>query len=208
MKILIYFSLLLLALESFGQAIPNEVKKTVVFIYIKNDSSKIVPNGTGFLVGVKDTSSKLDKYTVYLVTAKHIIQKQDKKTIYNEIYLRLNKKDSSSSIIPLSLQTKDGNKNVFIHTDSTVDIAVISTTPNTDIYDYMILPDKYFTSKSDFINLNIQEGTEVFFTGMFMSYIGDKRNYPIVRFGRIALVTDEKIPWDSIKAELSLIEPA
>jgi hypothetical protein len=33
-----------------------------------------------------------------------------------------------------------------------------------------------------------------------------KRNYPIVRFGRVALVTDERIDFGGVKAELYLME--
>jgi hypothetical protein len=32
-------------------------------------------------------------------------------------------------------------------------------------------------------------------TGWFSSVYGTSRNYPIVRFGRLAMETDEKIPW-------------
>jgi hypothetical protein len=37
----------------------------------------------------------------------------------------------------------------------------------------------------------------VFFTGLYANYPGNKRNFPIVRHGKLALVTNERIPIDS-----------
>lgn len=41
----------------------------------------------------------------------------------------------------------------------------------------------------------IAEGDEVFFAGLFTSHIGQKKNQPIIRFGKVALISDEKIEW-------------
>ncbi len=81
--IIIYFLFLFLPIISIGQAIPIEIKKTIAFIYVKNNNGKIVPNGTGFFVGIRDTSQE-NRYGVSLVTAKHVIQKEDKKTLVND----------------------------------------------------------------------------------------------------------------------------
>src|SRR3989454_11615008 len=50
--------------------------------------------------------------------------------------------------------------------------------------------------------LQIVEGTEVFFAGLFTPFAGEPRNYPVVRFGRIALVTGEPISWEGTKMNL------
>lgn len=42
--------------------------------------------------------------------------------------------------------------------------------------------------------LHVPEGSEAFFTGLFTSDFGQKRNVPIVRFGRIALMPAERVP--------------
>lgn len=119
----------------------------------------------------------------------------------------MNTRDSLSQKVVFSLNAEDPNKNIFVHKDSTVDIAVIPWFPNQEEFDFKIIPEDYFKNKSDFNN--ITEGTEVFFTGMFTPYLGDRRMYPIVRFGRVALVTDEKIQWDNNeKTKLYLIESA
>jgi hypothetical protein len=48
--------------------------------------------------------------------------------------------------------------------------------------------------------------TQVFFTGLFSPYVGTRKNYPVVRFGRVSLVTDEKIKFADREAHLYLIE--
>jgi hypothetical protein len=47
--------------------IPPEVKSVVVFIFMEREG-KLIPNGTAFLVGVKNPSAPTT-FSVYLVTA-------------------------------------------------------------------------------------------------------------------------------------------
>jgi hypothetical protein len=39
----------------------------------------------------------------------------------------------------------------------------------------------------------MNEGDEVFYAGLFANYYGTENNYPILRFGRVSLLTNEKI---------------
>ncbi len=68
------------------------------------------------------------------------------------------------------------------------------------------MPDELITTKEGFGELKIREGSDVFFTGLFSPFIGSQRNYPVVRFGRVALVTGEKIEWDGELMDLYLVE--
>ncbi len=43
--------------------------------------------------------------------------------------------------------------------------------------------------------LGIREGSDVFFTGLFTSHIGERRINPIVRFGRVAMLPEEKVAF-------------
>lgn len=181
---------------TFSQAVPNEVKKTVAFIYAKNSENKLAPLGTGFFIGVPvNNSNPNGESFTYFITAKHVLRDSTEK-FFNEVYVRLNKKDSSSEILRLPIVTEGKMKNIFTHEDQTVDIAVIPASPNNQIYDYLFLPSSFLTKREDFKKLKISEGTDVFFSGMFTPYLGIEKNYPIFRFGRVALVSDEKIPWD------------
>jgi hypothetical protein len=40
--------------------------------------------------------------------------------------------------------------------------------------------------------------------GLFTPFIGNRRNFPVVRFGRVAMLSDEKIPWTERGIEQSL----
>lgn len=187
-----------------AQGIPNEVKSTVAFIFIKDNSNNLKPNGTGFFVGIENPKIK-DTYSIYLITAKHVLLDSNKKFL-KEISIRLNTKDSLSVFLTSKISNSGLHKSIFTHEDPTVDIAVIPVNFDEKIIDYKFFTEDYLTSKKAYNELNIREGTEVFFTGLFTSFMGEKRNYPIVRFGRVALVTNEKIDWEGSKSEMYLIE--
>jgi hypothetical protein len=96
---------------------------------------------------------------------------------------------------------------VFLHpNDSTADIAVIPFVPDQKLFEFKVLPMAFLTSKKDFLELKIVEGSEVFFTGLFSPHVGTRRNYPVVRFGRVAMITDEKVKFVDYEADLYLVE--
>ena len=41
---------------------------------------------------------------------------------------------------------------------------------------------------------------------MFLPHLGVARNYPIVRFGKVALLSDEPVSWDGSLTDLYLME--
>lgn len=185
--------------------VPPEVKKVVAFIFTLDKAGKPVAQGTGFFVGMENPQNP-NQFRVYIVTAKHVLQTNDRKSWLPSVFVRLNKKDSGSDMLRLDIVADGAEKNIFVHEDTTVDIAVVPALPDQAKYDFKFLPDELLTTKEDYQKLNISEGSEVFFTGLFFPYIGEQRNYPIVRFGRVALVTDEKVNFGGVKTELYLME--
>jgi len=185
--------------------IPPEIKSVVAFIFVKNEEGKLIANGTGFFVGVKNPSNP-DSFSVYLVTAKHVLYKQNTTDFVDMVFVRLNKKEGGSQISVIPIIAEGKKRNVFTHSDSSVDIAIIPFLPNQEKFDFKFLPEDMITTKEAFKKLKICEGSDVFFTGLFTPYTGSERNYPIVRFGRVALVTDEKIEWQGKLMDLYLIE--
>jgi hypothetical protein len=190
---------------SMATPIPSEVKSVVVFIFVKNEEGKLIANGTGFFVGVKNPSDS-NYFSVYLVTAKHVLYKSNTTDFLDTVFVRLNKKEGGSQIGVIPIITEGEKRNVFTHSDSSVDIAIIPFLPDQEKFDFKFLPEDMITTKEAFKELKIREGSDVFFTGLFTPYIGSERNYPIVRFGRVALVTDEKIEWQGKLMDLYLIE--
>jgi len=183
---------LLMGANAMATTIPPEVKEIVTFIFVQNSEGNLEPKGTGFFVGVKDEKNPERMY-VYLATAKHVIQ-DETRSYYSSIFIRLNKRAGGAQMIEIPLKGKDAAP-VYVHKDPEVDLVVFPILPDQQIYDFKVLPDDMLTTVESFKEANIREGDEVFFTGLFGHFFGAQRNYPIVRFGRVALITDEKIPW-------------
>ncbi len=167
----------------------QEIKKSVSFIFIPEGTDKFKPNGTGFFVGVKHADTE-NTFSVYFVTAKHVLKDKDGNYL-PEIVLRLNKKEGDSQLIKFTLN----DIKIFEHTDKDVDIALFNCLPDQNVYDFKFIPDNLIASKEVITTNEIAEGDEVFFAGLFTSHIGQKKNQPIIRFGKVALISDEKIEW-------------
>ena len=186
--------------------IPSVFKSVVAFIYIEKEAGKsLAPIGTGFFVGVKKPSDP-NVFSVYLVTAKHLLFRPGTTKYIDKIFVRLNKKEGGTKTGSIPIITKGENRTVFTHNDPNVDIAVIPFLPNPAKFDFKYLPDEMITTRKAYKALEIQEGSDVFFTGLFSPYPGAEKNYPVVRFGRVALVTKEKIESQGKKMDLYLIE--
>jgi hypothetical protein len=186
---------------------PNEIAKAVVFIFLaeQNGQPKInpqtntpIPNGTGFFMLVENPNGP-GGYG-YLITAKHVLLDQNGQ-FFHRIFLRLNDKNGGSQFVALDLQPSDPNQNVFIHNDPTVDIAVILGMPDQTQFDFLMLPSAIIRTKEEFAKTTIAPGSDVFFAGLFTAYYGDKLNRPIFRFGRVAMLPDERIRWQDNPAK-------
>lgn len=172
-----------------ARMIPQELKKSVTFIFVDDNNGKLLPNGTGFFVHVEENKNIFS----YLVTAKHVLFDNNGNR-FKEIYIRLNTAKNSSEILRIPFVGENASK-VYYHNDSSIDIAVIPFLPDVTKYDFKMLTSNMLTTKQLFDEVKIREGDDVFFTGLFTPYFGVDRNYPIFRFGKVALLTEEPIPW-------------
>jgi len=167
----------------------TDIKKSVSFVFVGDEKGNLTPYGTGFFVGVKLESDE-KQFSVYFVTAKHVLQ--DKQGNYfPEIVLRLNTLTGDSRLIRLLL----GKIEIFVHEDSDVDIAVFRCLPDENVFDYRFLSSELIADKEVIEKYGIMEGDEVFFAGLFTAHMGQKRNQPIIRFGKVALMPEEKVAW-------------
>jgi len=55
------------------------------------------------------------------------------------------------------------------------------------------IPIQMFADESLLREYKVSEGDAIFFVGLMPQYYGDKKNYPVVRRGTLALMTGEKI---------------
>ena len=146
------------------------MKNTAAFVFTEDDEEKI-PIGTGFWLE-KDNES-------YFVTAKHMIEDEA------EIYIRMNTEKG------LLFQEVELTKNQpLYHENPAIDIAIIPLKPRKGAKYFMInagmLIDNEFVEK-----VGVIEGDDVFFIGLLPQFFGKLKNTPVVRTGKVALVTDE-----------------
>lgn len=141
-----------------------------------------------------------------LVTAKHVISDPSNTLPYNQIQITYNKKNSIKDSVVVNLKIVGPSQNVYYHADSSVDLAVIPLLLGLDSSDinFSFLPE-LFKSKEDFDTSYIKPGTNLFYTGMFSPYLGYNKNYPITRFGKVALITDEKIQFERYEPKANLL---
>lgn len=189
---------LVVPLSVFGQVpVKEELLETVSFLYpytLENGQLATVGAGTGFAVKHEEGGHG------FLVTARHVLT-QKSGEFYPNLCIRHGTKEGAD-FIPVKLSGK-GAARIFTHkTDPDVDIAAIpamdiplprGTAANTWLGTH--LGSSIFATKEHFAKGHVQLGDEVFFIGWFQTYFGRTRNYPIVRFGRLSLKTDEQIPW-------------
>ena len=140
----------------------------------------------------------------YLVTSKATFKKQDG-SFLDTVYIRINKREGQSDtlIIPL---TQNGAPRYFMHPDSAVDLVVTPAYPDLNRYDFLFIPAGMIAQIDIFKKENLVEGDEVFYTGMLDSHFGIFKNIPIVRFGKIAQLSDEKYSLEKKFTELYLME--
>ena len=156
------------------------------------------------------TAADPNRLWVYLVTAQHVVHtnKDDLSSpLFGQLWVRVNNKSGGSAMYKLDIIPSGANQTVFFHSDPSVDLAVLSIRPtDADKLDIKTMPEQMLTSTDDFKKLNIGVGTDMFFTGMFTGFLGEKKSYPIVRFGKLAMVPDEKIKFSGSSAEGYLME--
>jgi hypothetical protein len=199
-----YFVLFcLFPLFTIGQDL-EDFKKPIAFIYAKDSLGNPVPNGTCFIIGKKIPNDSL-YVKPYFVTAKHVLLNKDS-SLMKEIYIKMNTKDANSRFIVMNIDTSGPLKTTFFHEDKSVDLALLIYSPKKTDYEYKYIPESFLFDRIEFNNLKIGEGTEAFFTGLFVPFIGERKIYPIYRFGKVALIPDEKIMWINEKREIHLIE--
>jgi len=182
----------------------EQIKKTVVFLHGTYVDDKITKgwDGTGFCIYQPDPRLK-DRGITWLVTNKHMIRQpssgKSAGPFFKEVTIRVNTvapNRGGLEYTEFSVPVTDGAGNLLwcVHPDETVDLAALRIGIDEDLLDVKAVPTDQFAIPEQFKVLNISENDDVLFAGLFPSYHGLRRNIPIVRHGKLALLTDERIP--------------
>lgn len=183
--------------EDGNMQFPPALKGNVVFLAIF-DGTDYHPIGTAFFLGIHNG----DLHFTYLITCKHVVK--DFLDNNQTIYIRANRSDK------YDIGHKPLNGEWVYHKDDAVDVAIypwINEGPKP--YGIWITPFEDIVLSQRILketNHTIREGDEVIFVGLFAQYAGEKRNFPIVRFGRIAMITDELLQGKYGLSEYVLME--
>jgi len=185
--------------------VPDEIRKSVLFIGMKGDLPEWEWKGTGYLIAIpgptfrfKNTLTNKEGRTfhgessypfMFLATARHVAEKLEGK----EFALRANKLDGSIAI----LEGHADQKWWYHPTEKeSVDAAVtIFFPPNLRDLDINWVDIGIFADDEIIRNEELGVGDDVFLTGLFSKVQETSQNIPIVRIGNLAMMPGEKIPF-------------
>lgn len=199
----------------------DAIKRTVVYIFSGRVHGErltsVHPLGTGFIVGVPHRQAELRTGEQvlgwpYIVTAKHVL-KRSLEEYRTEIFIRANLRDwsPSSNRIGVGFQRipildNEGNLQWAIHSNSAVDLAVKQSFPNPKRFEFQAIPNAIFATDDVVRRERVTEGDEVFFPCFTPEIPQQRRNYPVIRFGRFALVSEEAIPTPEGRVKFHFVE--
>jgi hypothetical protein len=169
----------------------TQIRKTVVFLELQcKDGNELKDvKGTGFLVQYPGTKSVAFGY---VVTNRHLAlcwNEKNRPMEVKSITVRVNLKDGTSPVIPLSL---DGNVRWYFPADESVDLAVSRLGPPSNA-DVLMIPLSMVATKDVIASKHIVEGMKIIFTGFFYQFPGVRKIQPIIREGVLAMMPDEPI---------------
>jgi hypothetical protein len=189
-----------------AQVLPPDMKKTVGFIFGKyhvkdrtgTEHTLDGPLGTGFFILWPDERGGPDWGYFYFITAKHVLKDSDGKFLSTvRVRLNLKSQNSQQNFDYLDLPVTDGNGNlIWFHDleDPQDEAVAFAIRPDPDRFDYRTIPPKMFVTDKLLKDEEVGEGDSVFFIGLMAQFYGSKQNFPVVRKGSVALMSDEPLP--------------
>lgn len=195
------------------ELIIDQIKKAVVFVqgtFVNTDGKSDDISGTAFLISEADPrrgrdSQGHERGFLWLITSKHMIRERlgdgSSGPYLTSVQVRYNlkeaRKDSGIQFGTAELAVVDADHHLlwFTHpTDETVDLAAMHISIDENVVDFRTIGTDLLATRDVIRSLNVNENDEVLFTGLFAPYSGIKKNYPIVRHGKIALIPQERVP--------------
>ena len=208
----------LFAENVYGQerSLVRDAIESAVYIYASSTSpcesvvppipprKALRPIGSGFIAVLKPQVSVSAGGSVqtypFLITARHVIGDRD------SVIIRMNRSDSPVFIcVPVQLVTEGKEQNVFFSQRAEVDLIAIRLpeVPNAAYaaFDYSMILDEDLMKRE-----GVSEGSDIFTVGYLFGYSGDQQNLSVVRFGKIALLSNEA--WYQSDSPRNMFEQA
>ncbi len=169
--------------------IGDQYRKCVVFLFADvpdpdNRELKRTPAATAFLAGVPAPGpppvGSEGVFFRYLVTARHVVALSRK---YGSLFVRIHRADDSAVFMELPPDAW--------HEHPSEEVAVSLLRTSAPLNHVLIATDQ-FALDAKVGEYRIATGDEVFFVGLFSEHPGTDRNQPILRFGNISLMPDER----------------
>jgi hypothetical protein len=160
--------------------IPDYIAECSVYLYRTVDAAREAQGsgGSGFLVQVP---SEIPGFVhLYAVTNKHVIDG-------NCVVLRLNNKAGSTDLIETKVQ------DWFTHPDLDIDLVVFPIQLG-EKFKWWAVDVGMFLTREIINAYRVGYGDEAFLVGRLITHDGRQKNAPVIRFGYISLMADEKEP--------------
>lgn len=188
------------------QANVDVMRKSVVFLYGADSHGHPDPAvmiATGFIVQVP---AKHDPKLVYmlLITAQHVVDPMwacQNTQNPKRLFLRLNKarfdpsvEQEGTSYLPLDITMSGKDRTVFTSADTSVDAAVIAlngAVVNVTDFDFNPLFLSDFPTPNELAS--VSAGDNIFSAALLPPFISVHRNYPILKFGHISAIPQERV---------------
>jgi len=169
-------------------------KRTIVVIFDEPTADPSKPKefstnalGTGFLISIPGKTRHKTQSISILMTNKHVVSGKSK------LILRFNDAAGNGSRMQLvNIKAIGLDRNLFLAQDPSVDLAAIELSSFPEGADHLGFSPELILDESQWERLEIEEGAEVFSLGLLLNYPGLLKNLPVLRFGRIALLSNEK----------------
>jgi len=191
-------------LASAMPRISPELRNSSVFLFHHENGKDFVGHGTGFLIRFQSPSVE-KKEVCYLITAKHVLYLDDKPL--PSLTMRLNKAGGDAEMRKIELALSGPTQNVWFHADGVADAAAIQIDcPDPKEYNITLLSEEMVLTRQGMTDLQIAEGSEMFYSGMLIHHIGTEGNAPHIRCGRLSMIPAEKVNWEGAKRELYLAD--
>src|SRR5438477_4638474 len=186
--------------RDFYMRTPDHIRKSVLFIGVKEDLPEWEWKGTAYLITVPGYPFSIDHEIegqkarthfpfMLLATARHVAEKIEGR----DFALRANKRNGTIAILEGHARQKwwyHPTEREYVDAAVTVFLPPILKDLDISWVRFQEFADKEVIAKS-----NLGPGDDVFLAGLFTEVTETTRNIPIVRLGNLAMMPGEKIPF-------------